>query len=274
MEKLKDIFEELKNRTTSPFLVSFGISFLLYNWKIPIGLFTDIEILKTDGYTSYIDLIQKNIAKNNSIETPIYYAIGYTLLYPFIKLIFIGAATLAKRLSTDTNILLSKSGKVPVNKYLVLRESYLKKEKQLDEILSVDNQYVRNNLKQADDIRDLQNINKKLTLDLKLQSDSLTDLNFLEGQWKYYSDSKGSTFIRISIYYDTISIIKEDNSEEERYKIQNFYHNRQRRSLIFCRYNLYGNSPHVFHTLSYNDEHPNYLDGLENSNQQIKYVKI
>lgn len=180
MEKLKDVFEELKNRTTSPFLVSFLISFLLYNWKIPVGLFSSIETLKIDGFTSYIDLIEKTISKDHSIEYPIYSAIGYTLLYPFIKLIFTAAGTWAKKLSTDANIFLAKSGKIPINKYLVLRESYLQKEKQLEDVLSVDNQYVKNNLKQAHEITELQNQVRKLNLDLQQQRNQYLTLNLLK----------------------------------------------------------------------------------------------
>lgn len=274
MEKLKDVFEELKNRTTSPFLVSFLISFLIYNWKIPVGLLSSIETLKIDGFTSYIDLIEKTISRNNSIEYPIYYAIGYTLLYPFIKLVFIAAGTWAKKLSTDANIYLAKSGKIPINKYLVLRESYLQKEKQLEDVLSVDNQYVKNNLKQAQEITELQNQIRKLSLELQQQKESIYDLKFIEGQWKYYSIEEKPSFIRISIYYDTISIIKEDNSEVEEFKIQNFYHNKEGRSLIFCRFSIKGNTPTVFHTLTYNEQKPTLLTGFENKTQKIKYIKI
>lgn len=145
MDKLSDFFAEIKNRATNPLIVSFFISWPIINWEITIGIFTNITILKTDGYNSYIQLIKKNNEINQTFWYPLATAIIYTVVSPWVRLVVVALNTWAKRLSTDLNLYLSKDGKVPIKKYITIRESYIERQKQLQQILEQDEQYLKQN---------------------------------------------------------------------------------------------------------------------------------
>lgn len=273
MDKLSDFFAEIKNRTTNPLLVSFFISWPIINWKITIGLFTNISTLKTDGYNSYIQLIEKNSDKDYTLWYPLLAATVYTIIFPWIKLGVLALNTFAKRLSTDLNLRLSKDGKVPMKKYLTIRESYIERQKQLQQILEQDEQYLKQNSDLLKEKNELSSKNLELNNLIQANQKSINDLNFLAGEWTYYQDINSMEGIRITIRNNEIRI---HNGEKEaiKYRIQDFYHDKFHERIILSRFNVENPKQIVFHTLNYKNGSINELTGFENNTTQIRYVKI
>ena len=86
MEKINSLFEQFKDRLTSPIFSSFMISWLVINYKIPIGLFFyKIDDLWRDKYDSYLDLIHDDYNPFHGIILPFTLALAYTFIYPPIK---------------------------------------------------------------------------------------------------------------------------------------------------------------------------------------------
>src|SRR5207302_5085956 len=86
MEKISDFFKELKERISSPLFFSFIVSWLIWNWRIPVALlFYKPSDLIADGYKSYFDVIEKDLHTNYIFCYPLLSAIGYTLLYPLLR---------------------------------------------------------------------------------------------------------------------------------------------------------------------------------------------
>lgn len=85
MDTIKELWNELKERVTNPFYGSFVISWLLINYPIPITLiFYKQENLRPE-YTSFLDVITKNIDGWNMIYVPLLIAMLYTFAFPYFK---------------------------------------------------------------------------------------------------------------------------------------------------------------------------------------------
>src|SRR5687768_4122481 len=84
MDTISDILEGLKKRFTNPFVLSFILSWSIYNWQIPVALlWYDNEQLKRSGYSSIYDLINCVASREWSVAIPICFAIGYGLVSAF-----------------------------------------------------------------------------------------------------------------------------------------------------------------------------------------------
>jgi len=56
MDKVSDLFKELKDRINNPLVISFVVSWVFLNWRIFVGLFFyKSNELDVDKYKSYID---------------------------------------------------------------------------------------------------------------------------------------------------------------------------------------------------------------------------
>jgi uncharacterized protein YdcH (DUF465 family) len=86
METLKDFFSDLKERISNPFISSFMIAWIIFNYTILIALlFYKQTELKTDGYTSYLNLIHRSYNMWRMVWYPLIVAAIYTFIVPFFK---------------------------------------------------------------------------------------------------------------------------------------------------------------------------------------------
>lgn len=85
MDPLKDFFDNLKERASNPFLVSFLISWIVFNWPIVIGLlfYSQAELAATE-YKSYIGLIHTETDNWRMIWGPLSFAFVYTFVFQFL----------------------------------------------------------------------------------------------------------------------------------------------------------------------------------------------
>lgn len=90
-ETVKEIFEDLKDRSTNPFITSFILSWLIYNWKIAIGLifYSQAEMSKT-VYKTFFGLIDMQMSSDRMLIYPILWALTYTFILSAGKQLIIG----------------------------------------------------------------------------------------------------------------------------------------------------------------------------------------
>lgn len=127
MEKVSDFFSELKERLSNPLVLSFLISWCVWNYKIVIGIvFYKLSELKLDGYDSYLDLIRCESSTTHFLWFPLTFAICYTILFPLIKIGVLAIGATADTWGGKLNIWITKSYSVPVEVYLTQEEKYNK----------------------------------------------------------------------------------------------------------------------------------------------------
>ncbi len=148
METFKDFFTDLKNRAGNPLISSFVISWLVFNWKIPVALFfyNHKEVI-FDGYLSYFDLITRNSVWYFTIVLPLTFAGLYTYFFPILKAsIKLHIATWAAKNETDI-LNATKGGRIPIDKYITLKEAYDLRVEQVSSNLDKETFYVQENAK-------------------------------------------------------------------------------------------------------------------------------
>jgi len=157
METIKDFFKELKDRSSNPLISSFIISWLFCNWPITIGLlFYKFENLKADGYTSYNDMIFKNHDIGNMVLYPLIIALSYTFIFPWVRAsIKLFHAKIESKNETDI-LEASKSGAIPIKKYIEQRDLLVKSIEQLKEIFKSEEEIKTQNISLNTENIDLQ----------------------------------------------------------------------------------------------------------------------
>lgn len=85
-EKIKDVYENIKDRLSNPLLFSFLCSWLVLNWKIPVALvwYDKTQFISNKNHNIF-DFIENYWKEEGAIFWPIFIAIIYTLVIPFIK---------------------------------------------------------------------------------------------------------------------------------------------------------------------------------------------
>lgn len=125
VDKVYDFMKEMRFRLSSPFFSSFIISWLVINWRIPVGLlFYSQDDLQTDGYDSYFDLIEKSFHWGASIVLPIVSASVYSFGYPWLRNKIMNANTYFNTKGIQKNLDISKDGKVPFTMLLDMAKKY------------------------------------------------------------------------------------------------------------------------------------------------------
>ncbi len=86
-EKVKDVYENIKDRLSNPLIFSFVFSWLIYNWEITIALlWYDKTQFQAEGCKSIFEFIQDKInTKCWSTALPLVFAFLYTFGFPYLK---------------------------------------------------------------------------------------------------------------------------------------------------------------------------------------------
>lgn len=273
MEKLSDFFAEIKNRITNPLLASFAISWLIINWKIVVGLFSPISILNTDGYSSYINLIDKNNNVHNFLWLPLLYAVLYTFVFSWIRIIILALNTWIRTISTNWNLRISAEGKIPMERYIVLRKAYDERKEILENTLASETTFLEENERLKNENLALKNENNTLFKNISDDTKAINNMTIMRGEWRFHYINEGGKGMRISILDNQISIINDQN-ETVKFFITDFFHNKQDRTIIFCRVDMNNGAIWAYHSLTYTNDEMFELKGTENHTVAIKYVKV
>jgi len=135
METLKNFWTELKDRLNNPFIGSYLIAWLIINYPIPITLIFYKKADLRPEYTSYLDVINKNIDGLNMVYIPLVIAFGYTFVFPYFKNYV--SIFLAKRsLEADQKISENAKGtRIPIERYVKVQTEYAQQKIELAKII-------------------------------------------------------------------------------------------------------------------------------------------
>ena len=139
METIKDFFKNINYRLSSPFIFSFVISWLFFNWQIPVSLFFyNHNLSQVECLQEYLDFIGKNINFCNSLLFPIFGALFYTFIYPYINKFIKDFHTEREVAAEKSELKIREGSSIPIDKYLSLRDSLVKKQQQLELIIKAE----------------------------------------------------------------------------------------------------------------------------------------
>ncbi|MCZ8196717.1 MAG: hypothetical protein O9267_03810 [Flavobacterium sp.] len=186
-EKLKDVYENIKDRLSNPLIFSFISSWLICNWRIPVALiWYDKSQFSGCGCNTIFDYIELTYAKYGNTWLPVLIAFGYTLLIPFIKNAIRIVSAQAQKWGEEKEIKILDGSKIGIDKYLTLRESYLEKTKRLEEIISSESKYIVELDAKSKEIDELKLNNDSLNERINEANDFLLnykDAKVLNGKW-------------------------------------------------------------------------------------------
>ena len=180
-EKIKDIFNNIKERLSNPFLFSFLIAFLVYNWEITLAIFyNDSEQIKAEGYKSIFEFVRKKWEYNGKLFMPIIIALGYTFVFPIFRILVNGYQTFFSKVGEKLDLYFSRGGQVSIDKFLVLRKSYNTK---IDELVKIIKDESSLQEKNGVLLTEKNELNTKYNHLRQLVDDS-ENSNFLNGKWR------------------------------------------------------------------------------------------
>ena len=239
LEKPNDFFKELKDRLSNPFIFSFMIAWLFFNWQITISLllYKNDQLIK-DGYISFIDLIRRNSGIRSMVIGPLLSAIFYTFVFPFFKNCVYAFQAWVNTWGTAWNLNLSKGGKIPVAKYLSLRQDYKNRTKVLQEALESETGYLKENRALTEKMTESQLAIRNLQESADKYS-SYSRLNNYDGDWNItYIDESVKVTRRALISQGNIIIHKEDGEDKSAFKIKNIAYDSNTNEIVMIFDNL------------------------------------
>lgn len=159
MEKITDFLKELKERLSNPLIASFILSWLSVNWRITFAIFfynrNDYSPIGISGFIRHL----KNNPEINSnwklLWLPLIFAIVYTIAFPLIRTLIYALNTAVNTFWSNWHKKISKESKIPIKKFLSLRDDYLERTQKLDDILTDESKIIENNRKLVAENQDI-----------------------------------------------------------------------------------------------------------------------
>ncbi len=234
MDKIKEIWDSLKDRFTNPLIFSFLCAWMFCNWRILVALFwyDSIQIEK-EGFETIYQFINTTLNWTNGFWWPLLVSFIYTFIIPFLKVIISAFYTKLSSWSENWNLSIIKNGQISIGKYLSLRENYNRRTKILEEVISQEEE--TQNKYEA--LRSEHFETQKQLNERNADYQSLRDIQVLQGSWinNYQGEDgiNGSEEILIegSAYY----ILSSFGQKQHTFDIVDFIWDRQRKKVFFVK---------------------------------------
>lgn len=274
MDKISEILNSVKERVSNPLIFSFLVSWLVYNWKIPVALiWFDEKQISANGCNSIFEFIENENKSNYNFWIPFGFAILYTFGFPIIKGVIKLFNTKIAKLIDEIEIKILDNGKVSMDKYLSLRNEYISKIEDLENIISEESILKNENRKLLESNSQLE----KEKIKIYTKASESTHNDFLNGIWKIVNrnECKNTTGIDAELFrfYDGSCFI--DNNSDRTFYVSNFIndwkHNIIYFVLKFDNSNGFPNEKFYYLDLRYNDTLESF-EGTINMNP-IKLLK-
>jgi len=189
-DRISEISNSIKERLSNPFIFSFILSWLLWNWKITVGLlWYDYYQLKADGYDTYFKLISTEVGKDGSFCYPFWVSIGITLAAPVLKTGFhLFNAFIIKN---GNKAYFEITGKASVS-----AEKYFEAKQEADRLHNRMSNAITNEGKFKQKYEDEVVRNKQLSESHKVET-AMTESAFLNGRWELHhtQPTRGDKYI-------------------------------------------------------------------------------
>lgn len=282
---IKELYNDLKSRVSNPLISSFIISWLIINWRIPVGfVFYKQTELINDGYKSYFELVSNNYSFLNYILYPFIFSIVYTFGFPVIRTLISAFNTKIQKWSENWNLDISKDGSIPITKFLKIRENYKKQQLDLKELIESEGETKEQLDKLKIDYEKLLESNSKSIVELNKWR-TANENSKLDGRWEFTiinsvigSEIKSTLNIMNGDYHFANSINKPYG--DKRIKIKWLYNSISSRR-IYLVLDVFGGdgsggtikSYNIFHDLRITGDFE-ILEGEENDNISVVYKRI
>ncbi|MEJ2881523.1 hypothetical protein [Pedobacter sp. GR22-6] len=136
MENFEEFLKDLKNRLSNPLLLSFFISWCVWNWPIVVALvfYSHDEVIR-DGYKSFFDIINQRQNTCKMIVWPALSSLVYTFAFPYlVSFIKLQNARISSK-NDDDILKATKDDWMPVKKYMKLMERTRETSSQLKQLI-------------------------------------------------------------------------------------------------------------------------------------------
>ena len=284
MEKVIEIYNNIKDRLSNPFVFSFICSWLVYNWRIPVALiWYDKSQFSGCGCHTIFDFISFELAKTNSLLFPLFFAFVYTISIPFIKNGVRIVSAHAQKWGENEEIKALDGGKIGVEKYLKLKDDYINATKRLEDTIEDEKKYLTLNTDLLNEINDVKSqLNDSLVernnLNDKIRK--INDYSFFNGSWKVITNDIDSIKEEVEIYIENGTIHSVNNKVRKPIcQITDFYYDESNNRIIFLKdYYHYDkklirfNDRFKINRLNSYGKSMDKLSGLENYDE-IEYVR-
>lgn len=241
MEKIKDIFDNIKDRFSNPIVFSFVCTWLILNWQITIGLlwYDSQQIAKT-GCASIFEFIADKLNRYDGFWWPLLYALLYTLFMPTIKNLIRALYSWTAKWGDNWNLKILDGGKISINKYLKLRADHEKRSKILEEVIEKESTYLNDYNRVKTDLLEtqtklnevIQRLNEKDTFIQELR-----DIKILQGIWENNYElpdgTKGKETVHIE--RDKYFIVNQFGVRDHVFDIKDFDYDNRYRSVFFVK---------------------------------------
>lgn len=276
-----DIVANLKERYRNPLPFSYLVAWICFNWEVTVALaWYDKYQIQQEGFKSIFAFITDKLKRSDSFLIPLAIASGYTFIYPILKNIIQAFYSWTLRWGNDWNIKILKDGKVPMDKFLSIRETLKSRTNVLEQIIVEENAYKDKYqeletklLEREMELSAVRNNN----LELSNFRQQLYDIRFLEGKWRCsYTLLNGATGTEdIIINNERYYVFSEYGERKEKFKITNYYYDNKSMSLFFIKSNLDPKFPEIVLNPNFlRRENDNYLVGMENTTKRIEYKRL
>lgn len=238
MDNVKDILRGINERLSSPLIFSFLLSWLIFNWEITVGLlWYNVYSIKMEGGT-LINYIQSRINPEHSIYYPLGFALLYTLAGPIVKNLINAFNTWAAKWGENWNINISKGAKVPIEKFLTLRENFQKRSKILEDAISKETSTLTELEKVKTDLLAARNEQNKQSNDisnLRAVVDNIHRSDILNGPWirTVYQANGNEQVENIQIHNGRVTVT-ENGQKVDKYNIQHFMYDLNSNEMHFA----------------------------------------
>jgi hypothetical protein len=245
-EVISEFWGNVRDRLSNPFIFSFIIAWLILNWKIWLGLIW----YNNQQITSVENFVTGNLDAYQSLWSPLCYALGYTLIGPWLKAGISALNTLASLYSEKWNLSISKDGNVPMTKFLSFKNNYEERTRTLETIIKNENitaeQYENEKTLRLTKEEELNSARQKL-IEVDAFVNTLFDMSKLNGRWyvtrKYRSIQPVDIDKEIKILHDEkqtwnfisgqVHIYIDGRPEVQAFRVaEMFYDTRRKRILI------------------------------------------
>lgn len=138
INKISDVFKDVKDRLSSPLFFSFLLSWIITNWRITVALlWYDPAQIENEKYRSVFDFIQKNTYSYTSFWFwwPLVFAILFTGINPVVRNFVSWFNTFMNKKGEAWRQNTTMDSNVPMTKFLAQKAEYDKRTKILEKII-------------------------------------------------------------------------------------------------------------------------------------------
>ena len=282
MDKISEILNSVKERVSNPLIFSFLVSWLVYNWKIPVALiWFDERQISANGCKSIFEFIDDELSLNGKFRGPFLFALFYTFVFPIIRNLISAFQSWVTRWGALWNFKILRNSYVSLEKYLSLRSEYISKIHELENIIESESQIRLDNTDLNSQKKELEDkiieLNRKNEF-LEIENRQISNVKFLDGQWEFTTIDASNIKNKESIYIKDgklFTLTKEGDRIDKNIFIENFYINKSNNSLVFIKkkgtnYRADYFNKHLINVLRIEGDN---LNGTENG-KSVEYIKI